>query len=156
MIAESAKIVPVLVDDGDFGATIDLDSINMAGYHKATFIFTFGATTGDVTFYMKSGVSEGTKTNYVACKAALGGAAIGTAVAGSTASCDVLGAWQDITTTLALTCTTKMVVIEVNASSMTDGDNWLTGNIAATAGIGHCVAILEPRYGSNRSGTCLK
>jgi hypothetical protein len=39
---------------------------------------------------------------------------------------------------------------------MTDGDNWLTGNIAATAGIGHCVAILEPRYGSNRSGTCLK
>jgi len=156
MIAENYKIVPVLVDDGDFGATIDLDSINMSNYHKATFIFTFGAVTGDVTFSFNSGASEGTKTTAVVAKAALGGAAIGTAVAGSASSCDVLGAWQAITTTLAITCTTKMVVCEVSAASMTTGEPWLTGTIAATAGIGHCTAILEPRYGSYRLGTCLK
>jgi hypothetical protein len=156
MYSETAKIVPLLVDDGDFGASIDLDSINMANYHKATFIFTFGAVTGNVTFSFASGTTEGAKTTAVIAKAALGGAAIGTAVAGSAASCDVLGAWQDITTTLALTCTTKMVVVEVRASSMASGHNWLTGTIAATAGIGHCSAILEPRYASNMSGTCLK
>jgi len=156
MLAENYKIVPVLVDDGDFGATIDLDSIDMSNYHKATFIYSFGAVTGNVTFSFNSGIAEGTKTNAVACKAALGGAAIGTAVAGSTASCDVLGVWQAIATTLAITCTTKMVVVEVSAAAMTSGDDWLTGTIAATAGICHCVAILEPRYGSSRIGTCLK
>ena len=158
MLAENYKIVPVLVDDGDFGATIDLDSIDMSNYHKATFIYSFGATTGDVTFSFNSGASEGTKTTAVAAKAALGGAAIGTAVAGSTASCDVLGAWQAITTTLAITCTTKMVVVEVSAAAMNTalGHKWLTGTIAATAGICHCVAILEPRYGASRIGTCLK
>jgi hypothetical protein len=64
--------------------------------------------------------------------------------------------WQAIATTLAITCTTKMVVVEVSAAAMTSGDDWLTGTIAATAGICHCVAILEPRYGSSRIGTCLK
>lgn len=156
MISELYKIVPLLVDDGDFGASIDLDSINMANYHKATFIFTFGAVTGDVTFSFASGATEGAKTTAVIANVALGGAAIGTAVAGSTVSCDVLGAWQALTTTLALTCTTKMVVAEVRASSIASGHNWLTGTIAATAGIGHCTAILEPRYTGNRSVTCLK
>lgn len=156
MFAENAKIVPVLLSTTDFGATADLDSINMAGFHKATFIYSFGACTGDVTFSFKSGITEGTKTNYVIGNIALGGAAIGTAVAASTASCDVLGAWAALTTTVALTCTTKMVVVEINAQSITTGDNWLTGTIAATAGICSCVAILEPRYRSNRSGTCLK
>ena len=156
MFSENAKIVPILVDDGDFGANIDLDSINMSGFHKATFIFTFGVTGADVVFYFKSGTTEGAKTNYVVGNIALGGAAIGTAVAASTASCDVLGAWSALTTTATLTCSTKMVVVEINASSMTSGDTWLTGNIACATGIGHCVAILEPRYSSNRSGTCLK
>lgn len=156
MYSEKAKIVPVLLSTTDFGATADLDSINMAGYHKATFIYSFGACTGDVTFSFNSGVTEGAKTTAVIGNIALGGAAIGTAVAASAASCDVLGAWAALTTTKALTCTTKMVVVEVDARSMTTGHNWLTGTIAATAGIVSVVAVLEPRYTGNMSGTCLK
>jgi hypothetical protein len=86
----------------------------------------------------------------------MGGAAIGTAVAGSTASCDVLGAWADSSGSTALTCTTKVVVIEADASAMASGHKWLTGAIAATAGIIHVNAILEPRYSGNRSATALK
>jgi hypothetical protein len=156
MIAENYKIVPIIHSTTDFGATTDTDSIDMSNYHKATFIFNFGACTGDVTFSFNSGATEGTKTTAVVAKAALGGAAIGTAVAASTASCDVLGAWQAITTTLAITCTTKMVVVEVSAQSMAPTHKWLTGTVAATAGIVSGVAILEPRYGSSRIGTCLK
>jgi len=162
MISEEKKIVPVCVS-ANIGATTDLDSINMANYHKATFIFTCGAFTGNGTFSFFSGASEGTKTTAVAFKHALGGAAVGTAVAASTASCDVLGAWADCplaaspaTFTVAITCTTKMVVCEVDAAAMTDGESWLTGVIAATAGIVHVTAILEPRYTGNRSVTALK
>jgi len=157
MLAENYKIVPVM-NSADISTGTDCDSINMANYHKATFIFTFGAVTTDVTFTPKTGVSEGTKTNAVATKVAAGGAAIGTAVAGSTASCDVLAAWTATTTTHVLSAASnKVLVMEISAAAMTAGDNWLTVTLAAgTSGICHAVAILEPRYGSARIGTCLK
>jgi hypothetical protein len=159
MIAEEKKIVPVLVT-ADINTSADLDSIDMSNYHKATFIYIFGVVGGDVTFSFKSGASAGTKTTYVPFNHALGGAAIGTAVAGSTASCDVLGAWGNVpadgaTDDVAITCTTKMVVCEINASAMEDGEPWLTGTVAASDGIVHAVAILEPRYTGNRSATAL-
>ena len=155
MINEDYKVVPV-VASANIGASTDFDSIDMSGYHKATFICTCGAFTGNGTFSFNSGATEGVATTAVPFKHALGGAAIGTAVAASTASCDVLGAWADATTTAAITCTTKMVVLEVDAAAMAPGHKWLTGVIAATAGIIHVVAILDPRYSGNRSGTALK
>jgi len=157
MIAENMKIVPVM-NSANVSTGLDCDSINMAGFHKATFVFTFGAVTTDITITPKSGTSEGTKTNAVVTKYAAGGAVIGTAVAASAASCDVLAAWGDSTTTISLTAASnKLLVVEISAASITDGDNWLTITVAAgTSGICHCVAILEPRYASNRSATCLK
>lgn len=153
--AEEYKIVPVLTS-ANIGASTDCDSIDMSKYHRATFIVTCGATTGDVTFTSTSGATEGAKTAAVPLKYALGGAAIGTAVAGSTASCDVLGATGSHASAIALTCTTKMVVIQIDAASMTLGHKWLTLTCAATAGILHVVAILEPRFTGNRSATALK
>ena len=157
MLAENYKIVPVM-NSADISTGSDCDSINMANYHKATFIFTFGTVTTDVTFTPKTGISEGTKTNAVATKVAAGGAVIGTAVAASTASCDVLAAWTATTTTHVLSAASnKVLVMEISAAAMTSGDNWLTVTVAAgTGGICHCTAILEPRYGSTRIGTCLK
>jgi hypothetical protein len=157
MLAENYKIVPVM-NSADISTGSDCDSINMANYHKATFIFTFGTVTTDVTFTPKTGISEGTKTNAVVTKYAAGGAIIGTAVAASTASCDVLAAWTASTTTIVLSAATnKVLVVEISAAAMTSGDNWLTVTLAAgTGGICHAVAILEPRYGSSRIGTCLK
>jgi hypothetical protein len=157
MLAERLKIVPVM-NSADVATGADCDSINMAGFHKATFIFTFGAVTTDITLTPKTGVSEGTKTNAVGTLYAAGGAVIGTAVAGSTASCDVLAAWTASTTTISLSAASnKFLVVEIESQAMTVGDNWLTITVAAgTAGICHCVAILEPRYSGNRSVTCLK
>ena len=157
MLAEKMKIVPVM-NSADISTSADTDSIDMSGFHKATFIFTMGVVTTDITFTPKSGISEGTKTNAVPSMIAIGGAAIGTAVAASTASCDVLGAWTASATTHVTTGNSNlMYVIEVNASAMTDGDDWLTITLTtATGGIVHCVVILEPRYQSNRSATCLK
>ena len=150
---EQYKIVPLLTS-ANIGSSTDLDSINMKGYHKATIIYTCGACTGDVTFTFNSGASNGTKTTAVSFRTAMGGAAIGTATAGSTASCDVLGA-TSTETTKAHTCTTKMVVCEVESAALASGHSWLTGTVAATAGIVHAVAILWPRYSNYRSETAL-
>lgn len=157
MIAENLKFVPVM-NSANVSTGTDCDSINMANYHKATLLFTFGAVTTDITITPKTGTSEGAKTNAVATKYAAGGAVIGTAVAASTASCDVLAAWSDSTTTISLSAASnKFLVVEISASAFTQGDNWLTVTVAAgSSGICHCVAILEPRYGGNRIATCLK
>jgi hypothetical protein len=154
MYSEDAKVVPILVS-ANVGATSDTDAINMANYSKVTVVYTCGAFTGNGTFSFWSGADAASTTTAVPFKHALGGAAIGTAAAGSTVSCDVLGAWALETSTVAITCTTKMVVCEISSSAMTPGENWLTGTIAATAGILHAVAICEPRYSENRSDTAL-
>ncbi len=156
MLAEKLKIVPVM-NSANVGTGADCDSINMEGFHKATFVFTFGAVTTDIVITPKSGASAGTKTTAVPSNYAAGGAVIGTAVAASTASCDVLAAWTQTDTTVPLTAASnKFLVVEFNASAMTTGEPWLTLTVAAgTGGICHCVAILEPRYSGNRSATCL-
>ena len=157
MIGENKKIVPVM-NSANISTSADTDSINMSGFHKATYIFTCGAVTTNITFTPKSGESEGTKTTAVPSQYAVSGAIIGTAVAASSASCDVLSAWTASATTHVTTGNSNlMYVLEFDASDMTDGEEWLTITLTtATGGIVHCVAILEPRYSNNRSGTCLK
>jgi hypothetical protein len=157
MITENYKIVPVM-NSADISTSADTDSIDMSGYHRATYLFTFGAVTTDITFTPKSGITEGTKTTAVPSRYAVGGAAIGTAVAGSTASCDVLAAWTATATTAVTTANSNtFYVIEIEAASMTPGHDWLTITLTtATGGICHCVVILEPRYSGNRSATALK
>jgi len=157
MFAENFKIVPVM-NSADVSTGADCDSINMAGFHKATFIFTFGAVTTDITITPKTGTTEGTKTTAVPSRYAAGGAAIGTAVAASTASCDVLAAWTATSTTVPLTAASnKFLVVEIDADDITNTHNWLTLTVAAgTSGICHCVAILSARQTGNRSATCLK
>lgn len=157
MLAEKFHIVPIM-NSANVSTGLDCDSIDMSNYQKATLVFTFGAVTTDITLTPKTGTSEGTKTNAVVTKYAEGGAVIGTAVAASAASCDVLAAWGDSTTTITISAASnKFAVVEIDAASFTQGDTWLTVTVAAgSSGICHCVAILEPRYASNRIGTCLK
>jgi hypothetical protein len=159
-LVEKQKIVPVMATT-DYNNGVVGDSINMAGYHRAAFVILFGAITGDSILTVNSGASNAAKTSALTFKYALGGAAIGTAVAGSTASCDVLAATA---TSAALTLTAatyanKMLIVEVDASDMdtANEENWLTIDIDATAsaGIAYMVAILEPRQTGNRSVTAL-
>jgi hypothetical protein len=153
-LPEEKKIVPIM-NTADYNAGVDGDSINMAGYHRATFICTFGAITGDSILTVNSGLTAGAKTTALTFHYAIGGQAIGTA--GS----DVIAA-DATSAALTLTAATyanKMLVVEVEGWDMdlANAHNWLTIAIDATAsaGICHISAILEPRYTGNRSVTSL-
>jgi hypothetical protein len=162
MLAEEYKIVPVF-QDGDMSSTISGDSINMKNYHSATLIFTFGTLgTASSVLTINSGSVNGTAASALTFNYAWGGAAIGTAVAGSTASCDVLADWTSAAT---LTIThdaydNYMLVVEIDASAMdiANGEEWLIATLTdpgTATGTVDCIAILKPRYAENRSETAL-
>jgi len=163
MLSENYKIVPVYGDYTDLSGSAVGDSINMKDYHSATFIFEFGTLdTASAVLYVYSGATAAAETSALTFNYAFGGAAIGTAVAGSTASCDVLAAWGS---SAALTIThdaydDKMLVVEIDASAMdiANSEEWLTVKIAdpgTAVGRVNGIAILKPRYAENRIGTCL-
>jgi len=157
MFSEKLKIVPIL-NSANVSTGTDCDSINMANYHRATLIFTFGAVTTDITITPTCGATEAAKTTAVPLQYAKGGAAIGTAVLGSASSCDVLAAWTAHASAASITAASNlMAVVEISASAMAASKPWLTVTVAAgSSGICHCVAVLEPRYTGNRSVTALK
>lgn len=157
MFSEKLKIVPLL-NSANVSTGTDCDSINMKNFHRATLIFTFGAVTTDITITPTCGATEGAKITAVPLQYASGGAVIGTAAAGSTASCDVLAAWTANASAASITAASnKFVVVEISAQAMAADKPWLTVTVAAgTSGICHCVAILEPRYTGSRSATALK
>jgi len=163
MISEDYKIVPVGKEINMATDTKYSDSINMKGFHKATFILTFNTlSSGNNILTVTSGATASAYTSDVYFNYAVGGAVVGTAVANSTSSCDVLAAWTNAATlTLtAATYTNKILVVEVDASDMdiANGEEWLSlvfTYAATTTGNVSVIAILEPRYSSNRSGTCL-
>jgi hypothetical protein len=149
--AEDLKIVPLL-NSADTGAGVSMDSINMKNFHKATIAITFGTVVGDAVLTVNSGATDGALTSALTFRHAVGGGAIGAA------SADVLADWTTLTLTAA-TYTTKMLVLEIDASAMdvANGEEWLTVAIssAGTSAYVHAVAILQPRYSGNQSATAL-
>ena len=158
ILGDQLKFVPLL-NSANISTGSDTDSVNMAGFHSITYLISFGTVTTDVTVTVNSGATEGTKTTAVTFNYASGGAAIGTAAAGSTASCDVLSAWGSSASLSFTTATNKFLVVEVEASAMDTANkhNWITMTLAAgTSGIAYVTAVLVARYANNRSVTCLK
>ena len=151
---EIFKVVPVMASD-DINAGVDADSINMKNFHRATFIMTFGTLSGNAVLTVNSGATDGEKTSALTFNYALGSAALGAA------SCEVLAAGTAAATlTLtAATYTDKMLIVEVEAAAMdlANEEEWLTLSLSDAAASGTCdvVAILEPRYTGNCSGTAL-
>lgn len=164
MLSEKYKIVPIgQALDLNSAATVDCDSINMKGVLKATLVFTFDTlATASAVLTINSGATNGACTSAMYVNYAWGGAAIGTAVAGSTSSCDVLAAW---TNAASITIThgsydNYMLVVEVDAACMdtANDEDWLTCRFTDPGGATGTVdafAILEPRYTGNRSDTVL-
>jgi hypothetical protein len=161
-LSEYKKIVPI-VQDGDLSSTVTCDSINMRDYLRATFVFTFGTLgTASSVMTVVSGASDAASSSTLYFDYAFGGAAIGTAVAGSTSSCDVLGAWTNAAT-LTITYSTYsnyMLVVEVEGDKMDreNDEEWLTvifTDPGTATGTVDGFAILEPRYTGNRSATAL-
>ena len=156
---EIYKVVPILASENT-GAGVDMDSINMKGYHHATIIITMATIVGDAVLTVNSGASDGTKSSALTFHYAFGTADIGTYTS-ATAAADVLNADA---TSAALTITgtaydDTMLIVEVDASDMdtANDENWLTLNISAagSSAFMHAVAILEPRYTGNVSGSAL-
>lgn len=149
------KKIAYLINSADYNNGVDADSINMKNCHRATFILLFGAITGDAVLTVNSGATDGAKTSALTFHYAVGGAACGSA------NSDVLAA-DASSAALTLTAATyanKMLIVEVNAADMdmANEEEWLTLAIsdAASAGILHCAAILEPRYTGNLSASVL-
>ena len=163
MFAEQFKICPVAhANDLDTATTVT-DSINMAGYHKCTFLIQFHTLgVASATLKVYSGASDASLDSALTFRYAFGGAAQGTATAGSTTSCDVLAAWST-SADLTITHTTYsdfMLIIEVDAAEMdlANDEEWLTiqtTDPGGATGLMTVFAILEPRYAANRSATAL-
>lgn len=141
---EEKKIVPVLLGT-DVNGGYDCDSIDMKNYSHAAFIVLFGAgLSGDCIATLNSGVTNAAKTTAMTFAYTYTSGAVGAA------SNDILATPS---TSAALTCTgitfvSRMLVIEVDAMSMTDGHRFLTlsFNSDASAGIVYVVAVLTPKY----------
>jgi len=154
--AEQYKVVPV-GHALDISSTVDSDSINMKGFHKATFIITIDTLgTASSVLTVNSGATDGAITSALYFDYAFGGAAI------ASADCDVLAATTNANT-LSITYGTYsdyMLVVEVDASAMdtANEEEWLTlrftdpGTATGTVDV---IAILDPRYTGNRSDTAL-
>ena len=154
-LAEYKKIVPIL-NSANYGAGVTLDSINMKNHHRACIVMTFGAVTGNAGLLVYSGATVAAMTSTMIFDYAIGSAAI------AAASADVLGSTTTAVAASGMTLTaasvgSAMVVLEIDASKMdlANNEEWLTLIIdgAASSGICHAVAILDPRYKANQSVT---
>jgi TPP-dependent trihydroxycyclohexane-1,2-dione (THcHDO) dehydratase len=156
---EKYKVVPVASDiDLNASATNPCDSINMKGFHHATFLINF-QTLGGAAAYVNvhSGATDGALTSALTFNYAFMGAAAGAA------NCDVLGVPSTSAALVVAHATydNYMLVVEVDASDMdiANGEEWLTLSFPDTAtgatGNVSVVAILEPRYTGYRSLTAL-
>lgn len=159
MFLEKYKIVPVGSDiDLNAAAANDCDSINMANYHRATFVVGL-QTLGNSAIYVAlySGATDGAKTSALTFRYALGSAAAGSA------NCDVLAAWSTsaMLTVAHATYDNYTLVIDIDASEMDldNNENWLTLSFLDTdtgaTGNVQVHAILEPRYAKTQSPTAL-
>jgi len=159
-LAENMKIVPIANQlDLNVGVAPTCDSINMKGFHQATFICQFTALGGAAMYCSpNSGAADGALTSPLSYRYAMGGAATGSA------NCDVLAATAVGTAATVFahaTYTNSMFVVEVKADEMDvdNGEEWLTLTFPDTAtgmtGNVSVIAILEPRYSSARSATAL-
>jgi len=162
MFSEKFKIIPV-AKEIDLSGTVYTESINMKDVLKVTFMFILNTLGGaSSTFTVSSGIADATYTTAVRFNYAFGGAALGTATAGSATSCDVLGALTSAST-LTLTYGTYsnfMLVVEVDPADMNSAldHDWLAGVFTTTTSVTGTVsgfAIVEYRYPGSASATVL-
>jgi len=160
-LAEQYKIVPVAnnYDLSTHDTLMTLDSINMKGFHHATFLVQFHTiATASPLVYVYSGATDGALSSALTFTYAFGTAA----VLGTDA--DVLAAWA---TSAALTIThgtydNYLLVIEVDADIMdlANNEEWLTMNLTdpttGCTGNVSVVAVLQGRYNNNVSVTALE
>lgn len=155
-VSESLILIPV-VESKDYGsAGIDFDSVHMGRLLSMSVGINFGLLTGNSVLKVSTGATEGTKTTDIAFKYRIGGGAY------KAASADILGDPVAVTSAgLTLTAATfqhKLIVIEVDADNLTDGQPWVTVSIDATATVLNVggLAVGYPRHASHTAITVIK
>jgi hypothetical protein len=143
-LCEEFKIVP-LQQPEDAGAGAEtFDSICMKNYSHATLILLFGDNTADNILTIYEGKTDAALTTAITFSYRL------TSAIAKAASADILG---DETTSAALTITAatyedKMLVVEIDASELTEDYDWITAKLdgSGTEQFIAAVAILYPKY----------
>lgn len=162
-LSEKYKIVPV-AKAIDLSSTVYTDSIyckDVVG--NVCFVFMLNTLAGaSSVLTVCSGVGDAECTTAMRFNYAFGGAAMGTATAGSATSADVLAAWTSAATlTLTYgTYTNFMLVVEVDIADMNlaSDHDWLTCKFTTTTsvtGTVNGVAICGYRYPGQGSDTVL-
>lgn len=143
-LSERFNIVPVIEPQDHQSAGIDGDSINAGKLHSLAFLISFGQLTANSILTLYSGATAGTKTTAETFNYRLADAVVRTATA------DTFGAWA---TSAALTLTAatyedKLLIVEIDPASLTDGQPWVTVEIDNTASelLVSAVAVCTPRY----------
>ena len=154
---ERMKIIGLLEPADNQAGALDSESINMGLLQSVALIFQHGAITGDnAAIILYSGASSGTKTTAMIFKYRLADAVF------KAANNDLFGDATAISTAatgLVMAATTyknKVLVIEVDAQDMADGEPWLTIDYddgSASVLLSNCIAIGVPRYQSNDAPT---
>lgn len=151
-LSEQFSIVYVL-KPGDYQAGGTGESINMGKLHRVMYILQFATLTGDGVLTLKSGASDGVQTTSETFRYR-----VSTGVQAA-ASADIFGSWTSAST-LTLTAadyTNKALILEIEASALTQGQPWLTLAFSAAADAlnASVIAIGEPRYQSITAPTVL-
>jgi len=129
---------------GDHNAGVDGDSFNLGLGHTVCFQVALAALTGTAILYVYSGATAGTKTTAETFRYRLSEGIQGAA------SCDLFGDWAT-SAGLSLTDGTYdncMLIVELDARALTDGQPWVTINLssAASALNAAITGYIEPRY----------
>ena len=143
-----------VINPADYGsAGVDGKSVTAAKVHAVTFLFSFGALTGNSTLHFYNGATSGAKTTEVAFTYRLASAAHGSANADQFG--DKIAVAVGGLLLVAATFANKQVVVEFDSDTVTDGQPWITPSIDAVATVLHvaCAGPAYPRYPGHASPT---
>ena len=152
-LTERMHFVPVFESES-ISSGVTGKSINMKNYHHAVFILAFlSDLVSDAVLTINSGASDTIQTTAETFYYRVSPQDFGVAES------DILSAEQS-STSLTLTeadYEDRIIVCEIDADAITDGQEWLTLALdgGASAGSVTCVALLEPRYASKTFKTAI-
>lgn len=155
-ISETHIIIPMNEAKDAGSAGIDFDSVHMGRVHSLSVCIPMGALTGNSILTVNCGATEGAKTTAIAFKYRFGGGDF------KAASADILGAPVAVAaaglTLVAATFDHRLLVIEVDSDTVTDGQPWLTVSVDATATVFLCgaIGIGKTRYPDSTALTVIK
>lgn len=134
-------------------AGFDTDSINLGKGHNLIFLIASGAITSDAVLKLYSGATDGTKTTAETFNYRLADADQGS---------DLADNFADWATSAALTLTAatydlRLLLVEIAADELTDGQEWVTLEFSSGAStLFNCViALVRPRYAGHDVPTVL-